>query len=168
MPRTHFAHALGGSALTSILWALSESVQAQAPAPTSSPTPTAPTVASVLAGASAEDWRPLDPENTLYLELATGRVVIELAPAFAPAHVGNVKALVREGYFDGLTINRVQDNYVAQWGDGNGSDPALRREIKKARKSLPAEFDQAMGPDMPFALSPDGDISSTALPPTAP
>lgn len=112
----------------------------------------------MLAGARAEDWRPLDPENTLYLELANGRVVIELAPAFAPAYVANVKAMVREGYFDGLTINRVQDNNVAQWGDGNGGDAALRCEIQKARKSLPAEFDQAMSPDIPFTPSPDRDI----------
>src|SRR5262245_17643193 len=88
--------------------------------------PSVPNVASVMAAATASDWRPLDPENTLYLELATGRVVIEIAPEYAPAHAANVKALVREGYFDGLTINRVQDNYVAQWGDANpqGQRPA--------------------------------------------
>ena len=92
-----------------------------APAPT-------PTSAEVLAATRADDWRPLDPENTLYLELATGRVVIELAPAFAPRHVANVKALAREGYFDGLAIMRSQDNYVVQWGD-----PNERRRAKRAR-----------------------------------
>jgi len=44
----------------------------------------------------AADWHALDPENTLYLGLASGRVVIELAPSFAPLHVVNVKALARE------------------------------------------------------------------------
>ena len=121
-----------------------------------SPTPAAPTQASVLAASSPADWRLLDPENTLYMELASGRVVIELAPAFAPNHAANVKALVREGYFDGLTINRVQDNYVAQWGDAN--EGAAKRPIKQAKANLPGEFDRAMGRDVPFTPSPDGDV----------
>jgi len=121
-----------------------------------SPKPAGPTTGSVLAAATAADWRPLDPENTLYLELATGRVVIELTPAFAPNHAANVKALVREGYFDGLTINRVQDNYVAQWGDAN-EGPA-KRAIKQAKATLPGEFDRAMSSDIPFTPSPDADV----------
>jgi peptidylprolyl isomerase len=121
-----------------------------------SPKPAGPTTASVLAAATAADWRPLDPENTLYLELTTGRVVIELAPLFAPNHAANVKALAREGYFDGLSINRVQDNYVAQWGDPN--EGASKRPIKSAKAALPGEFDRAMGPDVPFTKSPDGDV----------
>jgi peptidylprolyl isomerase len=128
------------------------------PAPTAAPSPAAPTVASVLAAATASDWRPLDPENTMYLELATGRVVMELAPAFAPNHVANVKALVREGYFDGLTINRVQDNYVVQWGDANADNPTTRRQVKTAKDTLPGEFDRAMSPEVPFTPAPDGDV----------
>jgi len=58
----------------------------------------APIMAEVLAASSPGDWRALDPENTLYVEFANGRVVIELAPAFAPKHVANVKALARERY----------------------------------------------------------------------
>src|SRR5580658_9793630 len=79
--------------------------------------PKAPTVAGVLAASTPADWRALDPENTLYVEFASGRVVIELAPAFAPNHAANVKALARERYYDGLAIVRVQDNYVVQWAD---------------------------------------------------
>jgi hypothetical protein len=82
------------------------------------------TMADILAASKPSDWRPLDPENTLYLELTSGRVVIELAPAFAPRHVANVKALVREGYFNGLAIVRSQDNYVVQWGDPDAGDVA--------------------------------------------
>ncbi len=67
----------------------------------------------LLAASSPADWRALDPENTLYMELASGRVVIELAPAFAPLHVANIRGLVRAGYFNGLSIVRVQDDYVA-------------------------------------------------------
>ncbi len=119
-------------------------------------TPAPPTTASVMAAATPADWRPLDPENTLYLETAAGRVVIELAPGFAPNHAANVKALAREGYFDGLTINRVQDNYVVQWGDANEREG--RRPIKTAKATLPGEFDRAIGPDLPFTPAPDGDV----------
>jgi peptidylprolyl isomerase len=118
--------------------------------------PTAPTVASVLAAATPAAWRPLDPENTLYMDLASGRVIFEIAPDYAPAHAANVKALIREGYFDGLTINRVQDNYVAQWGDASPRES--RRAIKNAKATLPAEFDQAIGPKLAFTKNPDGDI----------
>src|ERR1700754_5053138 len=79
--------------------------------------PAGKTMADVLAAAKPSDWRTLDPENTLYMELAGGRVVIELAPEFAPQHVANVRTLVRGKYFDGLSIMRSQDNFVVQWGD---------------------------------------------------
>jgi cyclophilin family peptidyl-prolyl cis-trans isomerase len=75
------------------------------------------TVADLLTGSSAADWRTPDPDDTLYLELARGRVVIELAARAAPQHVANLKTLVRNHYFDGLAIIRVQDNYVVQWDD---------------------------------------------------
>jgi peptidylprolyl isomerase len=78
-----------------------------------------------------------EPENTIYLELEKGRVVIELAPEFAPKHVANVKALVREGYFDGLAILRAQDNYVVQWGDPNAEKPEARK-IKNGKGDAPA------------------------------
>src|SRR5436190_5975383 len=104
-------------------------------ADSSSPKPLA--MADLLAGSKRSDWRPLDLENTLYLDLATGRVVIELAPAFAPEHVANVKALAREHYFDGLAILRVQDNYVVQWGDPNAEKPEQARKIQTAKKTLP-------------------------------
>ena len=76
-----------------------------------------PTAAEVLAGSTAADWRALDPQNTLYLELATGRVVIELAPEFAPNHVANVLALSRGKYFDGLPIERAFAVFTEQFGD---------------------------------------------------
>jgi len=115
-------------------------------------------IADVLATAKPEDWRALDPENTLYLEMANGRVVIELAPAFAPQHAANVKALARERYFDGLAIMRVQDNYVVQWGDPAVDDPQKARKILQAKKNLPAEFDRAIDAKIPFTLLPDGDV----------
>ncbi len=140
-----------GWSLTAALLSLASLGLAQTPSPA-----TAPTTASVLAAATAADWRPLDPENTLYLELASGRVIIELAPAFAPNHAANVKALAREGYFDGLSINRVQDNYVAQWGDPE--EGPSKRAIKTAKATLPGEFDRAIAQDLPFTPSPDPDV----------
>jgi len=116
------------------------------------------TVAEVMAAARADEWRPLDPENTLYLELAGGRVVIELAPAFAPLHAANIRALAREKYYDGLAILRVQDNYVVQWGDPEEENPAKARKILKARATLPAEFDRSFDDKVPFTPLPDGDV----------
>ena len=101
--------------------------------------PTAPpsghTMAEVLAASQPADWRPLDPQNTLYMDLPTGRVVIELNPVFAPKTVANIQALVRENFFDGLIITRSQDNFVVQWGDSES-----KRALKNAKKSVPAEF----------------------------
>jgi len=122
------------------------------------PAPKPMTMAEIVAAAKPDDWRALDPENALYMELAGGRVVIELAPAFAPRHAANVKALAREHYFDGLAILRVQDNYVTQWGDPGADDPPSARKIQKAQATLPAEFDRAIDAKIPFALLPDGDV----------
>jgi len=95
------------------------------------------TSADVLATSTASDWRSLDPQNTLYVDLPAGRVVIELAPVFAPRHVANIEALAREGYYDGLAFVRSQDNYVVQWGD-----PDSRRAIKNAQRTVAAEFER--------------------------
>ena len=86
------------------------------------PAPSLPqrTMSEVLAATTPADWRTLDPENTLYLQLPQGRVVIELAPAFAPQHADNLRRLARGKYFDGLAIVRSQDNFVVQWGDPDG------------------------------------------------
>jgi peptidylprolyl isomerase len=128
--------------------------QPPATAPADAPRP--PTSAEVIERSQPSDWRALDPENTLYLELAAGRVVIELAPAFAPNHAANIRTLARQGYFDGLAIVRSQDNYVVQWGDPE-EDPAKQRALGAARASLPPEFDRdAAG--LPFTALADGDV----------
>jgi peptidylprolyl isomerase len=125
-----------------VLAALTLVAQAVAVAPqTASSTESAHrplTSADVLATSAAGDWRPLDPQNTLYVELPAGRVIIELAPEFAPRHVTNIEALAREGYYDGVAIVRSQDNYVVQWADPNG-----KRPIKNAQRTLAAEFERS-------------------------
>jgi peptidylprolyl isomerase len=107
----------------------------------------------ILKASSPADWRPLDPNNTLYVELPTGRVVIELAPAFAPLHVTNIKTLTRAGYFNGLAVIREQDNYVAQWGD-----PDSRHPLPPGIGKVAPEFDSAMPAHMSFTKLPDGDV----------
>ena len=109
------------------------------------------TSAEVLAASAPSDWRALDPRNTLYMELPSGRVIIELAPAFAPHHVANVEALAREGYFDGLWIMRSQDNYVVQWGD-----PDEKRPVRTAQRTLAAEFERPLR-DLNMLRLPDPD-----------
>lgn len=113
-----------------------------------------PTVADVIAASKPADWRALDPANTLYMEIPGGRVVIEMAPAFAPAHVANIKALAREQYFDGLAIIRSQDNWVVQWGDPDEKNP---RPVKTAKATLKAEFTVPLKNDTHFTRLPDRD-----------
>jgi len=81
------------------------------------------TLSELLAQSPAQDWRSLDPENTLYMEIPQGRVVIELAAHFAPLSAANIRTLAKAGYFDGLAIIRAQDNYVVQWGDPDEKNP---------------------------------------------
>ena len=66
----------------------------------------------------------MDPENTLYLDLKDGRVVIELRPDLAPYLVACIKAFVREGFYDGLKFHRVIDGFMAQGGCPNSREGA--------------------------------------------
>jgi peptidylprolyl isomerase len=131
-------------------------VAAQSPqggAVAAAPSQTPPrTVSEILAATAPSDWRALDPENTLYLELPQGRVVVELAPAFAPQHAVNIRMLVRQKYFDGLAIIRSQDNFVVQWGD-----PENKRPLGAAHARLPPEFTVAATAGLPFEPLPDRD-----------
>jgi peptidylprolyl isomerase len=128
-----------------------------APPATASITPArSKPMADILAASKPQEWRALDPDNTLYLELPGGRVVMELAVDFAPEHARNIKTLVREKYFDGLFILRSQDNYVVQWGDPNDEDPSAK-PLGSARAALPPEFTTPITPGMPFTKLPDGD-----------
>lgn len=113
--------------------------------------------AEILEQSTAADWRTPDLEDTLYLDLPAGRVVIELAPAFAPRHAANIRALAREHYYDGLAILRVQDNYVVQWGDP-AEDAKQRKPITSAKPTLPAEFERRWSQELPFTRLADGDV----------
>ena len=75
-----------------------------------------------------------DLENTLYMDLKDGRVIIELRPDLAPNHVKRIKQLVREKFYDGLTFHRVIAGFMAQGGDPDGNGTG------GSGVNLPAEF----------------------------
>lgn len=106
----------------------------------------------IIAEAAPEDWRAVDPENMLVIELERGRVVVELSAKLAQNHVTQMKALAREGFYDGLSFYRVIDGFVAQ-----GGDVFETREVKTAEKTLKAMFDQPLTADMAFAPIKDTD-----------
>jgi peptidylprolyl isomerase len=112
-----------------------------------------PPPAEVIAASQPAEWRSLDPENTLYMDFPEGRVVIEMAPQFAPSHVANVKALSREGFFANGAVTRVQDNFVTQWAQA--ADPA--RPPKVGVEKLNAEFTLPRVAIANFDVLPDPD-----------
>ncbi len=116
--------------------------------------PPRPTVSDIVKASPQADWRQLDPANTLYMDLPTGRVIIELAPAFAPNHAANIRTMAKEGYWDGLWIYRTQDNFVVQWGDPREDKP---KAIGTAKAKLEQEFTVPMKNDTQFTRLPDKD-----------
>ncbi|MDC7805830.1 peptidylprolyl isomerase [Luteimonas sp BLCC-B24] len=113
------------------------------------------TTQALLDASTSADWRTPDPDSTLYMDVAGGRVIIELAPGFAPQHVANIRTLAREGFWDGLTLYRAQDNFVVQFGD-IAEEGAPSKSIGSARAALPAEFDRAAS-GLAFHALPDPD-----------
>ena len=95
--------------------------------------PAAATPASTAAAATAAplpsdpieaDWRAIPDDELIVVTLGTGkRIVIRLAAAYAPAHVGNIRTLARTRWWDGTSVYRVQENWVAQWGDESEKKP---------------------------------------------
>jgi peptidylprolyl isomerase len=78
----------------------------------------------IVAAAPASAWKTIPADELMVVDLANGgRVVVQLAPAFAPVHVANIQALARGKYWDGASVYRVQDNYVAQWGQNESDKP---------------------------------------------
>lgn len=75
-----------------------------------------------------------DLENTLYMDLEHGRVVIEMRPDLAPKHVEQIKRLTRSGFYDGVVFHRVIDGFMAQGGDPTGTGTG------GSGNNLPAEF----------------------------
>ena len=98
------------------------------------PSPLAPS--EIVAAAPKADWTAIAPSDLLVMDLAPDakgkprRVVIQLMPPpYSQGWVGNIRKLAAAHWWDGLSINRVQDNYVVQWGDGNADDKAKAKAL---------------------------------------
>jgi len=95
----------------------------------------------IVAQAPASAWKTIPAEDLLVMDLANGgRIVIQLAPRFAPVHVANIRALARGGYWNGATVYRMQDDYVAQWGLNESDKPWPAGVIAKP----PAEYSRPL------------------------
>lgn len=82
------------------------------------------TPTDVVTSSPASAWKTIPADDLLVMDLANGgRVVVQLAPRFAPVHVANIRALARANYWDDASVYRVQDNYVAQWGQNESEKP---------------------------------------------
>ena len=92
------------------------------------------TGATLLMSDTATAQPKTDPENTLYMDLKNGRVVIELFPDLAPQAVAHVKELARKGFYDGTPFHRVIDGFMAQGGDPTGTGTG------GSGQTVPAEF----------------------------
>jgi peptidylprolyl isomerase len=106
------------------------------------------TPTEIVAEAPASAWLAIPADDLLVMQLKNGgRVVIQLAPAFAPVHIANIRALARANYWQGAAIYRVQDNYVVQWGN-NETDRPLPQGVVA---TPPAEYEFDRGK---FAIRP--------------
>ena len=115
-----------------------------------------PTPNDIVANAPPSAWKTIPADDLLVLDLQNGgRVVVQLAPRFAPVHVANIRALAQSNYWDGAAVYRVQDNYVAQWGNNESEKPWPGGVTPKP----PAEYTQ---PLKGLSITPLGHADSYA------
>lgn len=97
---------------------------------------------------AAPAWQPIAAENLLVIDSTKGRIIVELRPDMAPAHVARVQRLAREGFYDGLQFHRVIDGLMAQTGDPTNQDDG-----RSAYPDLKAEFTFRRGGDQPLVVT---------------
>ena len=129
--------------LSAALLASCSAAPAPGPAPGQGPA-LAPT--EVVAAAPASDWAPIAASDLLVMDLAPDakgaarRVVIQLLPPpFSQGWIGNIRKLAAAKWWDGTSVNRVQDGYVVQWGDPDGEDKAKAKPLPAGMLVVPAE-----------------------------
>lgn len=116
-----------------------------------------PATAPLPSDPIASDWRPIPDDELLVVTLAGNRtVVIRLAPRYAPEHVANVRRLAQAKWWDGESVYRVQEGWVAQWGDASEKKPLPGNVVKEPA----AEYDIASF--APAQRLPRADAYSTA------
>ncbi|WP_188447608.1 peptidylprolyl isomerase [Sphingomonas psychrolutea] len=115
-----------------------------APAQATAAAATVPSPTEIVTAAPAGDWADIAASDLLVLDLAPDRdgkprrVVIQLMPPpFSQGWVDNIRKLAAAHWWDGLSVNRVQDNYVVQWGDANGDDKAKARMLPPGLADVP-------------------------------
>jgi len=92
-------------------------------------------------------WRTVDPDNLMVVDTSYGRMMIELFPELAPAHVERIQSLSKSGFYDGIVFHRVIDGFMNQTGDPTGTGTG-----DSGLPDLPGEFAFRRGNDMPVAL----------------
>ena len=120
--------------------ALAAAAAAQTPSPEATP-PAQPPPGQVI---NPADWRPLDPANTLVVDTTQGRIIVEMHPEMAPGHVARIKALTRQGYYNGALFYRVLA-FMAQGGDKG------EKQFRSSLPNLKAEFFFQTRPATPYA-----------------
>ena len=142
-----------------------------APAPLSAqasgktkPSPLAPS--EIVAAAPKGDWTRIAPADLLVMDLAPDakgkprRVVIQLMPPpFSQGWIGNIRKLAAAHWWDGMSINRVQDNYVVQWGDPNADDKVKAKALPVGLATMPESGYYL--PFMQLGNSETGEVSRT-------
>ncbi len=110
--------------------------------------PRARTPGEIVAAAPAADWVTIAADDLIVMDLAPDRdgngrcIVIQLIPPpFSEGWVGNIRTPAAAHWWDGTSVNRVQDNYVVQWGDANGEDKAKAKRLPSSVfNGLPQEY----------------------------
>jgi cyclophilin family peptidyl-prolyl cis-trans isomerase len=99
-------------------------------------------VGAIATGTITSGYAQVDGENTIYLDLKQGRVVIQMFPDLAPGHVARIKTLARQGFYDNTPFHRVIEGFMAQGGDPTGTGmggsklPDLKAEFSNNRQFL--------------------------------
>lgn len=135
--------------LTAAVLAMAAPAAAQAPAAKSPAAPAAP---------SAGDWRTPNPDDLLVIDTNKGRIIVEMLPEVAPAHVQRVKELARAGFYDGRTFFRVIDEFMAQTGD-----PEDRGTGGSDKPDLTQEFLFRLGGDAGFVQAADQNVAQVGF-----
>ncbi len=135
--------------LIAAVLAMAAPAAAQAPAAKSPAAPAAP---------SAGDWRTPNPDDLLVIDTNKGRIIVEMLPEVAPAHVQRVKELARAGFYDGRTFFRVIDEFMAQTGD-----PEDRGTGGSDKPDLTQEFLFRLGADAGFVQAADQNVAQVGF-----
>ncbi len=132
--------------------------------------PEYPAPSEIVAKAKAEEWVAIAPSDLMVMELAPDakgkarRVVIQLMPApFSQAWVGNIRKLAAAKFWDNTSVNRVQDNYVVQWGDATEKKVLPDGLAVVPENDYPTKISKILPSDKGYVVGPSDDLSKALL-----